>query len=94
MAEDNGIVILKKSGQKADFGSAYYTTMCPQCTHYIRWQVVRDAHNNVESGILKGTCCGREFHMYTERVSLVQLSGTPLPYYNARTRYRPNYTRS
>lgn len=94
MPEDTSIVILKTSGQKADFGSALYTTMCPECTHYIRWQVVRDAHDKIESGLLEGNCCKRKFHMYMERVSITQINGTPLPYYNARKRHRPNYTRS
>lgn len=93
MPSDSSVIVLKKSGQKAEFGSAMYTTMCPQCQRFLKWkQAVSPGDDTLEPGIMKASCCGRDYEMYSETVTIKLISGKPIPKVNAQHRHHSHVT--
>jgi hypothetical protein len=66
---DSSVVTIKRNGQRADFGSAFSMTVCPNCQRFMKWRPSTDGVDK-EPGIYVAVCCSRKYEMYMETVTI------------------------
>lgn len=81
MLQDVSNTIVVKSGKKYNFGQAFYACKCPTCSYLMEWAYLDD-------GIFEAFCCGKQYEMYCEKVSIKYVGPTNKPNPRIRTRRR------